>query len=225
MKIKSIRKLSEATEITRSSLRRWQKKDWFPKKGKDGCWDVAEVLAAIEANIRTRSKPVKTGAAVSNNEPVEESIPETDALSILQDSQSDPGTKARALLSLVSVEVAKKSKAGSISRADVDNMKHALEQVRHAEKTYLDIKVRKGELIEREVAKAIIFQLGKRFESVLDVLKISLSSWILDETEDQELLDDFKDEFVKLSRDKMRLETSELEEMITTEEERQGVKK
>lgn len=153
------------------------KRSWFPAKGPDG-WDLDEVRSAIAANVRQRGK------ATSGARP--RVAPDDPLLLALTDSDSDPLTIARTAARLAARAVAEGLVGGRPGARDLDNLKRTLEELRRSEEDYMALEVRRGELIERDVAKAVAGGLAQRLIEILNNVEAMLPTqfeiWAGDES-------------------------------------------
>lgn len=239
MRVSSLRKLAKEVGKAKGSIARWMKLPWFPKKGGDGCWDSEEVVAAIEANVKSRGRgkdkmasSVTARSAKGNNSSSEETQHKASpsfcsgslegARAILDDAGSDGLSVSKALLHITSRELSKASASGTVERKHIDSLADALNQNRQLEKSYIELSVKRGELIERAVSAAVGWQLSERFRGVLDVLRSSLRNETLILTGDEEATRKLDDRFVELSESLLIKSVDEIEALLTEEAKRQG---
>jgi hypothetical protein len=64
-------------------------------------------------------------------------------------------------------QYAASAKSGVVERGSVEALKKALEELRHCERSWIDLAVKRGELIERTVAAEVAGHLAQRAVQVL----------------------------------------------------------
>jgi hypothetical protein len=101
----------------------------------------------------------KTAAAIADSG--SHSGIESDLLS------GDPLLIARASAKAAGVQYAACVRAGALDRGSVEILKKSLEELRHCEKSWMDLAVRRRELIERDTAAEVAGHLAQRAVQVL----------------------------------------------------------
>lgn len=177
LKITGVRRLGEVLGISKTAAAEIAKEPWFPKKGPDGSWATGDVQKAYAAH--------KSGGALAPEKPptsaaVESAGEDTEQLRKILETSRDPEVIAEVTVALV---------ARSIARADLSvkhviAMKSALEELRKGASGYLEIAKKRGELIERDVAKVVLGQLARRAIAVLERYEVQLAqqveAWVSD---------------------------------------------
>lgn len=172
LKITGVRPLGELLGIGKTLAAELAKESWFPKKALDGSWSTLEVQKAY-ADYKKREE---TAGQVP--------VPRTEELDELRRTlatSKDPEAIGQAHMELVARSLAH---ADSVSTRDVVAMKSALEELRKGAAGYLELRKKKGEVIERDVAKAVMGQFGRRLVAVLERYEVQLpqkiEAWLAD---------------------------------------------
>lgn len=172
LKVTGVRALGELLGISKSLAARLTKEPWFPARAEDGSWATLEVQRAY-ADHKTRQE---------NNGRL--FVPETrelDELRRVLATSKNPEEIAQANVQLVARGLAT---AESLAPKDVLSMKAALEELRKGAAGYLELRKKKGEVIERDVAKVVIGQMARRAVAVLERYEVQLAQrvelWLAD---------------------------------------------
>lgn len=80
----------------------------------------------------------------------------------------DPRAIARAAMILAARQVAQQAQRGAIGPQQLDSVKKSLEELRRSEEAWIDIETRRGQLIERDVARAVCGMMAQRLKDLLD---------------------------------------------------------
>lgn len=189
LKISGVRKLAEVLGISKTTAAEHAKASWFPKKGPDGSWITSEVQKAFaafksgslgsqafsvrfpnleafekEAAARTSTSPAPSGEAMGADEAALQNVLRT---------SNDPEQIAQATMALVARSIAEAGNRLEVKH--VIAMKSALEELRKGAGGYLKLAQEKGDLIRRDVAKAVIGQLAQRAIRVLERYEVQLA--------------------------------------------------
>ena len=225
MRIKQLTQLARQLGINKGYLSRLKRQTWFPQRNDDG-WDLDEVRAAIASNVNRRK-----GAD-------EDKVPDTSRfesddplIQALRSSESKPIDIARAAVRLAARKFAYNLETGRIGMRDLDDLKRALEELRRSEEAYVELAERRGELIERDVAKAVAGGLALRLVGILNevenALAVQVEIW-LEDAQFRKLTTDARSRqvrewFDKRSRLIRSADANEVEAMIVGEvQERNG---
>ena len=209
------KELAAALGVDAGLLSRWAKRDGFPCDTVKGVRlaDAGEVRAWIDTNIRPRKAgggaPPETLPLLASAEaprapekPAEKRAPtppsppkipaqtplamESDPLvQALKMRGGDPLEMSRAAVGLMARQIATQATAGTISAPQLDSLKKSLEELRRSEEAYLELATRRGELLEREHAKAICGDMANRLNMCLDriinQLARQIELWLIDD--------------------------------------------
>lgn len=151
--VRSFRELAKAIGRPKSTIERFSREPWFPKRTDEG-WDVVAVRAAIDAQ---GSAPAPVDAADK---------------AILA-AGGDPVELARAAVRVASKRLSESGSAGAL-----EDLREALAELGKTEKRFLDLAKEKGELIPLGDAKASCAKLGRVFVGALDRVKAKLATQV-----------------------------------------------
>jgi hypothetical protein len=179
MRVEQLKALADVVNIDPGYLCRLRKQAWFPQRQADGKWDAEEVRKAIEANVRqhrkSREGPEQVDPRVDVNDPLIRTLLRGDA---------SPLEISRAAVQLAARTYGQGLTSGSVGARALDELKRALEELRRGEEDYLNLEIRRGVLIPRDVAKAVAGGLAGRLVGVLSnvesVLGTQVEIWIGD---------------------------------------------
>lgn len=170
-------------------LSKLSKRDWWPAGGPP--YDVEAIRVAIRANVVPRPPSKKPQNGTATRGPGRPAAPRAtvdypqELLEVLRSGSEDPVEVARAALGLVSRRLAAGLDQQLPGAKDVEDLKKALGELRAAEKDYLDLEARRGELIDRSVAADVAGQLGQRLVGILTsceaLLATQVEIWLGDE--------------------------------------------
>ena len=109
-----------------------------------------------------------------------------EALDILRRSDSTPYELASAAVCVVARLLADDAEKGELTGRTVDSLKNAMAELRKNEKQYLELAVKKRDLIERTTAKEVAGKLASKFVDLVAGIQEALSSQIEIWLEDEE---------------------------------------
>ena len=184
MRIMKSSELAKALGVGKSYVTGLRKRPWFPAMHADG-WDLAEVQRAMDVNLRRR-KTVPSAEQTSGIAPAGQAEPkrppmvdpDDPRIALLMSGEAEAIDIAR-----TSVQLAARTYAANISQdgagaRDLDNLKRALEELRRSEEGYLDLAERRGNLIQRHVAIAVVGQLVTRMVELLNTVEHLLATQV-----------------------------------------------
>lgn len=165
-KIESTRELAPILGVGKSKAAELAQEPWLALlRGPEG-WDEDEVRRALEA------RATETTLDIHDDE---EKVLEAGA---------DPVAIARAGLASASRRFAERAPGSSASRL-LEDLGEALKALRITEDAYLELAKRRGELIERDVAKAVVGAMARRFVLACQRLEVRAAGqvelWLADE--------------------------------------------
>lgn len=165
LKISGVRALGELLGIGKTAAAEMSHEPWFPRKGVDGTWSTVEVLAAVEAR--------KTSTAPAGGAP---SAADSDLVRILEMS-TDATAVAHASVILAARVLARAHATGELEAigSGTRTVSRALEELRRTEADRLELGVRQGGLIDRDVAKSVVGELARDVKNALRSLVTSLA--------------------------------------------------
>jgi len=178
---------------------------WLSKKalphvlvGSVKLYNSDECRAWIASNVRELAKKPKPVSSLLESIPESGSsqapaIPQKSALALDADNpiitdlkSGDPLRVTRAAAALAGLRVAHAAQQGHAGANDLDDLKKALGELRQAEDSYIELGIRKGEIIERSTACEIIGSCCSRLVECLNVLENSIAvefdMWLSDES-------------------------------------------
>jgi len=191
--------LAEALGFHKSRISQLRKMPWFPDPGPDG-WEVDRVRAAIAANVKGRRGKGKPGprrgqpapppappppAWLAGPTPGEPLDPREAELVRVLEEGDDPAQLAKAAAQAAARDLAA-VRAGErdAGARDIESLAKALSELRQTERALLDLRQRRGELIERTVARATAGAIALKFTRALANLEAMLSTqvevWLAD---------------------------------------------
>lgn len=191
LKISGVRRLGEALGVSKTFAAELAKQPWFPVKAADGTWSTQEVRAAYAAHkggalsVADQARTAIAAAEQADPEahgysPEVVGLDEWKLRKVLETAK-DPEVIASTTMQLVARSIG----TSGLSVKSVIAMKAALEELRKGAAGYLEIGKAKGDLIEREIARATMAALCKRFVLALDRIGVRIASqvelWLADE--------------------------------------------
>lgn len=189
--------IARALGVDRSTPKRWASEPWFPPRGAHG-WNVEAVRVAAESAGRLRrvSRPAMLGATLApgvvQSSAILEPLPareldehEASLMRVLEDPAATDLARAEAGYALASKIIASAYRAGNIGGQQLDNFKKQGEELRRAKTDAIDLAERQGELISRDIAKAVagalILRLLEILNNVENMLATQFEIWLADE--------------------------------------------
>lgn len=163
-----------------------RKPGWPPKEAKG--WNEAKVRAWIRdqppgRNQRLEPEPAtpapRRGRKAARGTPKGGEQPDAvqEQLDALR-SSSDPVELARAGMKLAAERVARSFEAGGAMAAELPNLTKAITAIRLAEKASIDLGVRRGELIPKDVARVTAAAIAQAFVRALNSFETALASQV-----------------------------------------------
>lgn len=176
MKRKHVKTLGEVAEvlgISQPTLSKYTKKSWWPRKNRWG-WPVEKCQAAFESHVARRVD----GRGRKRRDRPASSAPDEIVLSpgALTDPASTPLEVTRATMRLIAAQLSAQASSGSIDEVTCRALKQALEELRRAEKAYIDLAERTGELVQRDAAKAAIGRVTQRLCAALEDIESTIAA-------------------------------------------------
>ena len=147
-------------------------------------YDADECRAWIQSHVRERSvraEPASAPAPLPTSaiepEPVRELSPqEIELLAVLENPQASSIDRAAAGFRLAGLAVANAYRAGQVSPQQLESLKKQGEELRKSEDAYLALAQKRGDLIERSVAKTVAGQIAQRLVQLLSNLENTLAT-------------------------------------------------
>lgn len=157
--LKSVRDLGRVLGVGKSKAAELAKEPWLAGLRRKEGWDEGEVRSAIAA----RELRDPEAAVVARGGDLE-----------VLNAGDDPLAVAHAAMKVASQLLA----AADVKRAPsaLESVKRSIEEFRRMQDGALEFAIKKGALIERDVAKAVIGQLGRRAIAVLERYEVQLGS-------------------------------------------------
>jgi len=189
--------LSVALGVSAPRVCQLRKFDWFPKGPP---WNIEKARQAIEKNRRRaprgntnakkpsrpqarKRKPAVKKKTEAEAEPTPTAHYPAEILAVLEDSSSDPVAIGDAAVRLAAIRFAHGLRnPGAGGSQDLQQLKQSMEELRKARADYLELGVRKGNLIERSVAKALAGRLVQQLLGILAnveaMLPVQVEIWM-----------------------------------------------
>lgn len=176
LKVSSVRELAASLGLSKSQAHRWSKEPWFPSQASDGTWSLLEVRKAIAARSAPE-KPSNPLIAHAEAQKAAAVLPVTnDADRQTLADAKDPLEIARAAARLASRATA--APTGLALVEALESLKRTLAELRMCEADFLELAKKKGEVIERDVAKVCMGKLSARFVLALERLETRLAGQV-----------------------------------------------
>jgi len=193
---------------SKGQVSKLSRREGFP--GGRGPWDPEACVRWLEANVR-RKTPAPAARAKKAEEPSspapparEEAAPEgppeeppaeaeeerdrielPEAMLAALEEGTDPLAMTRVALQLQARRYAEQLRRDEVGARSADQLKHLLEESRTAEKAWLDLRQRQGELVERSIAAAAGAEIARRAKRFADNMAAQLGHqvevWCFDE--------------------------------------------
>lgn len=176
--------LARAVGRNPSQVTRWRRKPWWPADVTPA--DVDRVRALVAKHVTpAQRRPAAPLAPKGERAPAatpspgtapaaegaRELTPEDQRLiDRLRSSDAAPVQVARSMLLLTARRVAAEVEAGTAAASDLDSVSKSLGALRQAEGAYLELERRRGELVPREEARAVVAAVARRLVQELDAL-------------------------------------------------------
>lgn len=200
----NLKALSAALGRDKGQLSRWAKRAGFPKDNVN-CRDLFsadEVRAWIDENVKTRVAPELgvPGEVPSSSAPAAAAIepyllaaaPVQHALANLDDpfvklllsGSASPLDISKASVQLVARQVANQALAGVLSAGQLDALKKSLEELRRSDDAYMELALKKGELVERTTFQAVAGKMAQRLTEcharLINGLGVQMELWLIE---------------------------------------------
>lgn len=160
--------LAKALGIDKSYLSKLKRRDWFPRKSKAG-WDEALARRAIAQNLPNGAQLIgEESATVAPDAPT---LAVLDALS----TSTDPLELSRCATQLSARRLADAYRRGLAGGNEAGDLKRALEEQRRMEADYLDLAVKRGELVPRATLAVVAGGLARYMLRALEEVEAMLS--------------------------------------------------
>lgn len=201
---RTVRALAEALKaaglpLSKSRIGQLVLEEWWPPKGPAG-WDVEACRAAYRLNVTPPEERAGGLPAVAASPPGASSEParpippapppkpldaRAQALVDTLRRDADPLDMARAAVRLVASKFADGVEARQLGARAVAELTDAMEELRRTEAACLEQARKRGDLIERDVAKAVAGALARRYVLSCERIGMRFASqvelWIADE--------------------------------------------
>jgi hypothetical protein len=164
----SLAKCATRLGVTRSTVSRWSHRVGFPanRVGSRLFANVDEIRSWAEREGLLRRGARSAGAckpAAAEVPTLELTSHEESLVTTLADPAATDLARVRASYALSCSEVARARRAGAVSGQLFANLARQSEELRRAEQAFVDLAERRGDLIPRDVAKAIAGAIVQRF--------------------------------------------------------------
>jgi hypothetical protein len=197
----TVRALAAALGLGKSRLAELTKEPWWPARGGDGAWDVAACRAAYDANVRGREQtapisgaapgpgadPQRAGAtpgptpgAAPAPPPARRELDDRDRQLVeALRGDADAVAKIRASVDMLARRLADGiTGEGAVPARVAGDMATLARELRVAEAQLLEVQRSRGDLVERDVARATCAALGTRFVAGVEALVGGLATQV-----------------------------------------------
>jgi hypothetical protein len=178
--LQSLYEIGKMIGVDVNQLRRESRRGGFPKarraKGKP-VFDAAEVQRWRTLNIRTKPR--------AGDQPKVPAIASDDPdVCVLMAGRAGGLQLARSAVAVASRRLGMAAAAGNVGSGTMDDLRRALQELRLAEDGYIDLGVKRGELIPVEKAASVAARASYMFVRSLDLLEnsiaIEFAQWLAD---------------------------------------------
>lgn len=198
----SVRELGLALGVSKARAGQLALEPWWPARGTDGRWDVATCRAAYERHVKGRGADQRAplaGAAPSTPPAAAPPPPSTPAAPAprreLDDrdrqlvealrGEADAVAKIKASVDMLARRLADGiTGEGAVPARVAGDMATLARELRVAEAQLLEVQRSRGDLVERDVARATCAALGTRFvagvEALVGGLATQVEVWLAD---------------------------------------------
>lgn len=200
-KASTVRALAAALGLGKSRLGELTQEPWWPARGPDGAWDVAACRAAYEREVKGRAAdqqaPLAGGAPATTlaAAPAPAATAPPAARRELDDrdrqlvealrGEADAVQKIKASVDMLARRLADGiTGEGAVPARVAGDMATLARELRVAEAQLLEVQRSRGDLVERDVARATCAALGTRFvagvEALVGGLATQVEVWLAD---------------------------------------------
>ena len=191
--------LAEALGKDPAQITRWTQRG-MPHDviGGDNFYNAAECAEWISKNVSEKPRGAKAesptlplaGAPAATiatpPTPRELNDQERQFVKVLADPEATEVQRAEASYALACLTVSQGYESGKLGTKQLEDLKKQSEELRHVREAYIDLAERSGELISRDVAKAVAGGLAQRVLNILNTVENSIGTqieiWLADES-------------------------------------------
>ena len=186
--VKTVTALAKAIGVSQPRVSQRRKEAWFPKGPP---WDVDEVRELWVANVGQAGGKVEqaAGGQVRRPAPRHQAAERPDPADDSGDDlgSGDPCAVARAAVRIAAQAVERASEGDGFGPREMTALRDALSELRRTEKGFDEIRVRRGELVERQQVLAEMGELVGLLIGGLERLTASIGTQLVQWLADEEL--------------------------------------